>query len=109
MTRKSPNLIPLPTAKTPAAPAHLQEPEERLWAELTASHQFDDPASLALLRTALESHQRARRCREQIDRDGEAVRDKWNQIKCHPLLAAERDARASFLSAMRLLNLDVAS
>ena len=108
MTRKSPNLIALPTAKTPPIPVHLQDPEKALWRDLTASHAFDDPASLALLRTALESHQRARRCREAIDRDGESVRDRWGQVKGHPLLSAERDARASFLSAMRLLNLDLA-
>ena len=93
MTRKPPALKPLPTVKTPPPPAHLQDAEKALWAELTGSHEFDDPASLALLRTALESHQRARRCREAIDKDGEAVRDRWGQVKGHPLLAAERDAR----------------
>jgi hypothetical protein len=37
-----------------------------------------------------------RRCRERIDREGEAVLDRWNQVKIHPLLAAENAARAAF-------------
>jgi hypothetical protein len=48
-----------------------------------------------------------RRCRQAIDRDGEAVRDRWQQLKPHPLLSAERDARAAFLAAFRQLNLDL--
>jgi hypothetical protein len=78
-----------------------------MWRDLTAAHRFDDPASLALLRTTLEAHQRARRCRETIDREGEAVKDRFDQIKPHPLLAAERDARSAFLMGMRALNLDL--
>ena len=49
-----------------------------------------------------------RRCREAIDRDGETVVDRFKQVKGHPLLAAERDARAAFLAGMRMLNLDIA-
>jgi hypothetical protein len=108
MSRKPAALLPLPAAQIPPAPCHLEEPEKNLWRDLTTSHTFDDAASLALLRTALEAHQRARRCRETVDRDGEAVRDRFDQLKPHPLLAAERDARAAFMAGMRALNLDLA-
>jgi len=99
-------LPPLPGTRSHPAPTHLEKPEKALWRELMASHQFDDPASLALLRTTLEAHQRARRCREAIDKEGETVKDRFDQIKPHPLLAAERDARSAFLVGMRALNLD---
>jgi P27 family predicted phage terminase small subunit len=99
-------LPPLPGSRAPSAPSHLEKPEKTMWRELMAAHQFDDPASLALLRTTLEAHQRARRCREAIDREGETVKDRFDQIKPHPLLAAERDARSAFLVGMRALNLD---
>jgi len=78
-----------------------------MWREITAEFDFGDPASLALLRSALEAHMRARRCRVAIDRDGEAVKDRFGQLRAHPLLGAERDARAAFLSSMRALNLDL--
>ena len=94
-------------AKRPSSPAHLEKPEKALWRELVGSHKFDDAASLALLRTALEAHQRARRCREAIDAAGEAVTDRFGQVKPHPLIPAERDARAAFILAMRTLNLDL--
>jgi phage terminase small subunit len=97
-----------PTPGAPAAPKHLESPERKLWTELTEQFAFADAASVAMLQVALESHMRARRCREKIDADGEAIQDRFGQTKPHPLLAAERDARAAFLSAMRTLNLDLA-
>ncbi len=98
---------PRPGGTDSPPPAHLEPVEQAMWLAFLAGHTFDDAASLAMLRTALEAHQRARRCREQIDRDGEAIKDRFGQLKPHPLLAAERDARAAFLSAMRALNLDL--
>jgi hypothetical protein len=85
----------------------LEAPEADLWNALLTDFAFTDPASLALLEEALSARQRARRCREAIDRDGETILDRWKQTKPHPLLSAERDARAAFLAAMRMLNLDI--
>jgi len=78
-----------------------------MWRQMQSAHRFDDPASLALLRTALEAHMRGRRCRQAIDKDGETLPDRFGQVKPHPLLPAERDARAGFLSAMKILGLDL--
>lgn len=94
-----------PGAVPPEAPPHLEAPERALWAELTAAFMLDDAGSAAVLRTALEAHARARRCREAIDAAGEAVVDRFGQTKPHPLLAAERDARAAFLTGMKALHL----
>ena len=90
------------------APAHLDKIEGVLWSAIVGDYKFGDAASLSLLTAALEARQRARRCREAVDRDGMAVPDRFGQLKPHPLLMAERDARAAFLAAMRLLNLDIA-
>ena len=104
------NVAPIiaPPAPKPA-PKHLEPPEIELWRSITGAYAVDDDAAFEMLRTALEARARARRCREAIDRDGEVVRDKWNQLKAHPLLVAERGARDSYLKAMRLLNLDLTS
>ena len=93
--------------KPPAMPRHLQAPERALWRDLVRDFTFNDVASLALLRSALEAHQRARRCRVVIDREGMTMRDRFGQVRAHPLLGPERDARAAFLAMMRALNLDL--
>lgn len=96
-----------PSINPPTAPKHLERQEQKLWKEILETYRFDDAASLTMLCTALEAHQRARRCRERIDADGEAIVDRWGQLKPHPLLAAERDARAALLSGLKALNLDL--
>jgi hypothetical protein len=72
------------------------------------AYRFDDVASLELLLQACEARSRARTCREQVEREGQTVRDDHGTLKAHPLLSIERSAQASFLSAMRLLRLDLA-
>jgi hypothetical protein len=98
---------PPPKRKLPPAPRHLEAPERRMWRDINAEFTFDDPASLALLRSALEAHMRARCCRTAVDVEGMTTKDRFGQLRAHPLLAAERDARAAFLAAMRALNLDL--
>jgi hypothetical protein len=50
---------------------------------------------------------RSRRCREEIAADGESVLDRFGHKHPHPLLVAERTARAGFTSVMKMLRLDV--
>src|SRR5258708_13595311 len=102
---------PIPSANrrkrgsTPA-PKHLQLTERRLWNAIGKEHQFEGEAAFALLRATLESHQRARVCREAIESEGATYLDRFDQPKPHPLLASERDARSAFIAGMRALNLD---
>ncbi len=103
-----PRPIPRPSGgKAPSPPRYLNSPERKLWRELHAGFDLTDPAAVALLIAAMEAHQRSRKCRESVDHDGQTFRDRFGQVRPHPLLAAERDARAAFLAAMRALNLDV--
>jgi phage terminase small subunit len=96
-----------PSIKPAVVPKHLEHTEKLLWKSILETYAFDDAASLTMLRTALEAHQRARKCRERIDADGEVIVDRWGQLKPHPLLSAERDARAALISGLKALNLDL--
>ncbi len=87
-------------------PAHLSKPARELWKALTAEFAIDDPAGLALLRSALEARDRAEAARLRIDSEGLTVLDRFGQAKPHALIACERDARAAFLAGMRALNFD---
>jgi P27 family predicted phage terminase small subunit len=94
-------------SRPPAPPRHLPPHERDLWKRVVTAFAFRDPASTALLATALEAHARCRTARETIDADGAAIRDRFGQLRPHPLLNAERDARTAWLRAMRALNLDL--
>lgn len=91
----------------PPPPAHLDATESGLWKSLQAEYDLADTPALAILASTLEAHARARKCREQIDQEGPTTVDRFGQIRVHPLMAAERDARAAFLAGMRCLNLDL--
>lgn len=88
-------------------PPQLDEPEQALWTELLRTFVLNDVASLSILTATLEAHQRSRRCREQIEVEGQTVEDRFGQTKAHPLLAPEKEARSSYLAGMRILNLDL--
>ena len=90
----------------PEAPGHLSEDSRRTWKELIENFDISDPEGLDILRFGLEARDRATRAREEIDKQGMTVVDKWGQVKPHPLLTAERDARASYLAALKQLGLE---
>jgi hypothetical protein len=89
------------------APPHLAPEEAALWDDLVRTYTLDDSASLELLAVGLEARMRSRLCREQVLREGQTVLDPHGVPKAHPLLAIERGAWAQFLSALRLLRLDL--
>jgi P27 family predicted phage terminase small subunit len=91
----------------PSPPSHLGAPEQQLWADIHRDFSFDTKAAVAVLRTALEAHQRARECRERIACEGMTVEGRDGQVKVHPLVAAERDSRAAWLSAIKSLGLEL--
>lgn len=68
---------------------------------------IEDDAGLLLLQTAIEAFERMRGCQSAIKRDGEMIKDRFEQLKPHPLLPTERDARSQMLAALKALNLDV--
>ena len=89
------------------APKHLPREEQELWTDLVKTYRFEDRASLELLTQAMEARLRVRLCRTQVQREGQTVIDKKGIVRAHPLLQVERSAQASFISALRLLRLDL--
>jgi phage terminase small subunit len=90
-----------------AAPSHLPRPEQQLWNELRRTYRIDDAAAKELLTQACEARMRARLCRLTVAEEGATVTDKKGIVRAHPLLQIERSAQASFISALRLLRLDL--
>jgi hypothetical protein len=109
MPRKAPHLSvvrPRPGGEGTTPPAHLGEDGRRLWVDIQGAYQIDDPGGLVLLRVAAEALDRAERCRRLIDEQGEMLTVR-GMPRAHPALAAERDARAAIVRAIRNLNLDL--
>jgi P27 family predicted phage terminase small subunit len=88
-------------------PHHLGKAEQEIWRDVLHDYEINSQTSLAVLRTALEAHQRARECREAIKREGLTIVGRDGQAKAHPLLAVERDARQAWLAALRVLGLEL--
>jgi P27 family predicted phage terminase small subunit len=92
---------------TAKAPSHLSPEARRWWRRLQQEYAFDDQGGLLLLQTALESFDRMRAAQAAIKEDGATSLDRFGQLKAHPLLPTERDARAAMMAALRQLNLDL--
>jgi P27 family predicted phage terminase small subunit len=102
-----PSLAPVPSSRSHKPPDHLGEPERRLWKQVFRDFDIETGASVAVLTTALEAHQRARQAREVIDREGMTTTGRDGQAKAHPLLAVGRDARQAFLAGFRAMRLEL--
>ena len=95
-----------PTIST-NAPPHLT-PEARAWFDkFVKEYGVTDEAGLLLLRTAMESFDRANEARQVLSKEGITVKDKYGQHRPHPAAGIERDARKNMLAFLRALNLDV--
>ncbi len=91
---------------SPKAPSHLSKESKRLWTEIVKEYVFDDAASLSVLQTALDARDRLTECRERINTEGLTITDRFGQVRPHPLLSAERDARSGVLQGFKMLGLD---
>jgi len=71
--------------------------------------EFDitDPGGEALLRTFASAFSLEIDCQQQIEKDGLTFKDRFEQIKSHPLLTILNNARAQKMAALKALNLDV--
>jgi P27 family predicted phage terminase small subunit len=91
----------------PAPPKALSAEARAIWQQLASEYGISDAAGLHVLRVGLEAHDRMRAAQKAIEADGATVTDRWGQVKAHPLLSVERDARAQFLAAVKQLNFDL--
>jgi hypothetical protein len=104
--------MPIRPAK-PEAPAHLAPEEAALYAQITRAYGIKDEAAQKILEEGLRSLQIARECAAEIKLQGRIVWDGRDDAgrgigkqKLNPLCNLERDSRAAFLGALRLLNLE---
>ncbi|MFO8085475.1 MAG: P27 family phage terminase small subunit, partial [Desulfobacterales bacterium] len=90
-------------------PGHLSDESKKFFTDLCDEYGIDDRASCEILIKACEAKDRAESARSQIEKDGIMVEDRHGQLKNHPLITVERDARSAFVIAMKALRLDVQS
>ena len=96
------------TGNEPAAkpPRKLGRYGADLWRKVMAEDEISDAGGLELLASASAALDRAERCREAIDRDGEMVRTKFGP-RDHPLLKHELAARSFVCRTLQRLGLNV--
>lgn len=95
-----------PHAPLPVAPAYLSKESQARWDVLVEEYGIADAGGLAVLETALQALDRLTEARKLIEREGAVVKDRFDQLRPHPAVQIERDARNGFLSAMRSLGID---
>lgn len=95
-----------PVPEYPPAPDHLA-PETRLWWDTIVRDYQLEAHHLKLLQATAEAWDRFQQARAELARDGLTVKTGDGNIKAHPCVAIERDARTSFARLLRDLDLDV--
>jgi hypothetical protein len=78
----------------------------RVWREVQAGWALD-PASLELLRCAVEALQRADECARQVNAEGSTFRDRWGQVRPHPAALLERDHRGQAARHLQALGVSL--
>ena len=88
-------------------PKTLSSEAKSIWRKLVAEYSIEDEGGYQVLQVGLEAYCRMRDAQKQIASDGVTTTDRFGQVKAHPLLPVERDARAQYLAALKALNLDL--
>jgi P27 family predicted phage terminase small subunit len=89
------------------APAGLSAEARRWWRQLVEEYEIEDSGGRLILLTMFEAFDRMRAAQKIISEEGETVKDRFEQLKAHPMVAVERDSRAAFYAGLRALNLDL--
>lgn len=99
--------IPRSIRREARPPKGLSAEAKRRWRAIQTEYRIADSAGLQVLTTYAEAFDRMRSAQQRIDKDGATYVDRFGQVKAHPLLPVERDARAAMLNALKCLNLDL--
>lgn len=86
-------------------PTHLRALTRKWVRSVIDDFDFESHHFRILIRVA-EAWDRGEQAREQIDRDGITVPDRYGVLKQHPAIAVERDSRTAFFRGIRELALD---
>ena len=74
---------------------------------LRGEYAIGDSGGLAILEELAANYDTIQEASQVVRRDGLTVPGDRGGVKAHPLLAVIRDARASLLQCLKMLNLDV--
>ena len=89
------------------APGNLSKEARKWWHRLRDDYDISDPGGLLILLTLFEAFDRMRSAQKIIAEQGETLKDRFEQIKAHPMCTIERDSRAAFYAGLKALNLDL--
>jgi P27 family predicted phage terminase small subunit len=92
--------------QSPNPAAHLSDPAKTWWRSVQADYALE-PHHQHLLRLACEAWDRCQQARAMIDAEGLTIRDDRGNLRAHPAVAIEKDARTAFARLLRELDLDV--
>jgi phage terminase small subunit len=90
-------------ADLPVAPDGLSPASAALWAAILREYALTSAPSLELLESALRSRDVAEQARATLETEGLTYRGVDGAPKAHPAAAIHRDARAAFVSVLRVL------
>jgi P27 family predicted phage terminase small subunit len=93
--------------KIPSAPKTLTRESRTWWKRLVTMYRIQDEGGLLMLQTAMEAHERMREAQAVLATEGLFSLDKLGGQTAHPACRIERDSRAQFLQAFKLLGLEV--
>ena len=91
----------------PKPPDGLSARAGALWGEIVAEYELDT-CGLLLLDNALSAFDRMRQAQARLKKDGLVIKDRFQQLRPHPMLKAEHDAKGAMLANIRALGLDLA-
>ena len=89
----------------PKPPAYLSDVSKAFWRTVTKGWELE-AHHIRLLQIACESWDRALEAREAVSASGPYFTDRGN-VKPHPGIAVEQQARKQFIAALREIGLDV--
>jgi hypothetical protein len=109
--KKNSAVIPFPlqasSRKAPRPPKNLGKSGKTLWRQVQTEYGIQDAGGLAHLLQACRAEDDLVSWRERVSRDGAVVKDRFNQLKPHPLVAQIAVMEAVRRSALVALNLNV--
>ncbi len=88
------------------APDHLQ-PATKAWFKQVAQDYEFEPHHFRLLTLACEAWDRCQQARAAIAEHGITYEDRFDQPRCRPEVAIERDSRIAFARLLREMALDL--
>lgn len=86
-------------------PGHLSDDAKSWWRSVVSDFELE-AHHLRLLRLACEAWDRSQQAREILGRDGITFVDDRKNVRAHPAVAIEKDARTGFARLVRELDLD---